>query len=126
MVDIGQKHANIRFMNDSKALYRRFGELVRKHRLEAGLKQEEVADRVGLARTSITNIEKGRQKVLLHQLYDLASAVSTTPASLLPEPVHSDRSAELEQMLSKLPGAKDTTDDERDWIKRVIEHPRKN
>jgi transcriptional regulator with XRE-family HTH domain len=47
--------------------------------------QQAVADRVGLTRTSITNIERGAQHISLHQLYLLAAAVGLQPAELLPK-----------------------------------------
>ncbi len=106
-------------MTDMDTLYRRFGELVRQHRRALRLTQEKVGSRVGLSRTSITNIEKGRQKVLLHQLYDLAAAIETTPASLLPEPLQIDRAAEFERELR----ARGATEDELDWIKQVVQLP---
>ena len=45
-------------------LYKEFGQRLRKAREDAQLTQKEVADRVGLKRTSITNIERGRQVTL--------------------------------------------------------------
>ena len=76
-------------------LYEEFGLRFRKRRNEAGLTQSQVAERVGLTRTSITNIERGRQHIMLHQLFLLASAVGSKPEELLPdtEPV-------LEKLLS--------------------------
>ncbi len=67
-----------------EGLYREFGEILRSYRKAAGLTQSEVAERVQLQRTSITNIEKGRQHVPLHQVFRLASAVGAEPADLLP------------------------------------------
>jgi transcriptional regulator with XRE-family HTH domain len=46
--------------------------------------QEELAGLVSLTRTSITNVEKGRQKLLLHTLSDIAEALEVDLASLLP------------------------------------------
>ena len=71
-------------MTGTDSLYARLGDLVRLHRKRIGVTQAEVGKRIGLSRTSITNIEKGRQKILLHQLYDIATALQTTPESLLP------------------------------------------
>jgi len=53
--------------------------------MDADLTQQDVAERVGLTRTSITNIERGAQHIGLHQLYLLAAAVGLEPAQLLPE-----------------------------------------
>jgi transcriptional regulator with XRE-family HTH domain len=66
-------------------LYREFGQHFREVRKAVGLTQEHVAERVGLTRTSVTNIERGRQHISLHQLYLLAAAVGRQPAELLPD-----------------------------------------
>jgi transcriptional regulator with XRE-family HTH domain len=68
-----------------ETLYRAFGRVLREAREEAGLTQREVADRVGLTRTSITNIERGNQHIALHQLFLLAGAVGVEAPKLLPE-----------------------------------------
>ena len=62
-----------------------FGRGLRKARVEAELTQRELASRVGLARTSITNIERGTQPVSLHHLFVLSSAVGVRPEALLPD-----------------------------------------
>jgi transcriptional regulator with XRE-family HTH domain len=56
-------------------VYRALGFAVARRRKELALTQAEVAKQIGLARASLANIESGRQKVLLHQLYLLASAL---------------------------------------------------
>lgn len=65
-------------------LYVEFGARVRRIRTGAGLTQEQLAERVGLSRTAITNIEKGKQHVALHQLLDIATALGVPTQSLLP------------------------------------------
>lgn len=67
------------------ALYSRFGSRLRTARKDAGLTQQDLAERVGLTRTSITNIESGAQHISLHQLYLLAAAVGLPPAEMLPD-----------------------------------------
>jgi transcriptional regulator with XRE-family HTH domain len=47
-------------------VYRRLGLLIRYWRLERGMTQQQLADRMRLLRTSICNIETGRQRFLLH------------------------------------------------------------
>jgi DNA-binding XRE family transcriptional regulator len=49
-----------------EVVYRRLGEWVRRARKLRGLRQEDVDALMGLTRTSIVNIEAGRQRVLLH------------------------------------------------------------
>ncbi|MEY9981435.1 MULTISPECIES: helix-turn-helix domain-containing protein [Bradyrhizobium] len=67
-------------------LYRLFGDRVRELRETRSVTQEELARRVQLSRASITNIEKGRQRVLLHQLIEIADALDAKPSELMPSP----------------------------------------
>ncbi|HEY1914284.1 MAG TPA: helix-turn-helix transcriptional regulator [Streptosporangiaceae bacterium] len=66
--------------------YEFFGQRIRNARLEQGLNQETLGHRVGLERSSISNIEKGRQRVQLHMLLDFATALEVEPTQLLPDP----------------------------------------
>lgn len=65
-------------------IYRIFGSRLRELRDEKGVTQEQLAKRVDLSRTSITNIEKGRQRVMLHQLVELAEALESDVSDLMP------------------------------------------
>src|SRR4051794_29846680 len=67
-------------------LYVEFGRLVRELRKQADLSQSAFAARVGLGRTSITNIELGQQHIPLHALYPIAAALGVSPDALLPKP----------------------------------------
>ena len=62
-----------------------FGRRLRHLRDEADLTQEALATASGLSRTSIVNIECGRQGVSLATLYGLARALGCEPQTLLPE-----------------------------------------
>jgi transcriptional regulator with XRE-family HTH domain len=98
---------------DHVDFYRTVGHLIKTTRDKSGLTQEALASRVGLTRTSITNIEKGRQKLLLHTLCDLASELGVAPAALLPEaPPATDRA--IDELLKGRPKK------EREWIKSAI------
>jgi len=66
-------------------IYLDFGRRLRRARREASLTQDALGKRVGLSRTSITNIEQGNQHVGLHLLYELAKAVGVRPVDLLPD-----------------------------------------
>lgn len=61
-----------------------FARNLRGRRDAAGISQESLAERASLSRTSIVNIEKGRQGVSLGTLYRLAEALALDPAALLP------------------------------------------
>lgn len=72
-------------MISEQDLYRAVGERVREARKGVNLTQDQLAQRVGLERSSITNIERGHQRVPLHVLYAIASALSEDPRKLIPE-----------------------------------------
>jgi transcriptional regulator with XRE-family HTH domain len=72
-------------MNDHKAFYRQVGQKIRAARKEIGLSQEGLAKAIGLKRPSMSNIEKGRQNILLHTLYDIAETLGTDTNALMPD-----------------------------------------
>jgi transcriptional regulator with XRE-family HTH domain len=74
---------------DSK-LYRVFGSRLRALREEKSVTQEELARRVELSRTSITNIEKGRQRIMLHQVVELAEALDADLGALIAPALQQD------------------------------------
>lgn len=65
-------------------IYIQIGEVIRSKREVIGLTQDELAARVGLTRTSITNIEKGRQRTQVHTLYAIAEVLKTSLCDFLP------------------------------------------
>lgn len=67
------------------SFYEEVGQRIRDYRDESGLTQEALATQIALTRTSITNIEKGRQKILIHTLVDIANTLGKSPLDLLPE-----------------------------------------
>jgi transcriptional regulator with XRE-family HTH domain len=72
-------------VNDQGSFYAEIGRRVRLARERLGLTQDSLATQVMLSRTSVTNIEKGRQKVLAHTICRLAGALNVLPAELLPD-----------------------------------------
>ena len=72
-------------MNDHADFYKKVGEVIRAKRKERGLSQEGLAKAVGLKRPSMSNIEKGRQNILLHTFYDIADTLNVNASALLPE-----------------------------------------
>lgn len=64
--------------------YRLLGKSLASARQAAKLTQAKLAAVVGLSRTSIANIESGRQPVQVHLLVRIAEALGKEPGSLLP------------------------------------------
>lgn len=69
---------------DDTLLYRIIGERLKQRRLEANVTQAQLAEAAGVLRTSITNIEAGRQKPPLHLLYKMCMALDMEVSSVIP------------------------------------------
>ena len=69
-------------MYDSIEIQAQLGVRIRERRRELGLTQESLAERAGLSRPSIANVEAGRQNMGLRQLVSLAGALDVDVAAL--------------------------------------------
>lgn len=96
-------------------LYELVGQRIQTLRRERGFTQSQLADAVSMTRTSITNLEHGRQGVVLQTLYDLAEALKVEPADLLPS------MSELHLPLSRKPKATTEADGLKDFERRWVE-----
>lgn len=56
---------------------------IRKSRIAHGLQQQELADTIGITRTSISNIEHGKQALSLAMFCRIADALNENPSELL-------------------------------------------
>ena len=65
-------------------IYKMFGRRLRELREKNRVPQEELATLSGLTRSSIANIENGKQRVMLHQLLKFAEALRVDLATLVP------------------------------------------
>ena len=64
--------------------YREFGQMLKAARKKAGLTQAGLAKTTGMSRSSIANVETGRQRIHLHALFGLAYSLRVRAAELLP------------------------------------------
>lgn len=71
-------------MINQDRLYSFIGEQLKSHREKQGLTQGDLAGLVRLERTSITNIEGGKQKLPIHVLYGVCKALGIAPSDVLP------------------------------------------
>lgn len=60
-----------------------FGRNLRRLRSEAGLTQATLAERMGVDRAHVSNMERGLQNVTLLTMWDAAQAIGVSPARLL-------------------------------------------
>lgn len=91
-----------------------FGRLLHEARIARSLSQQVLATISGLSRTSIANIEAGRQGVSLEVLMNLADALQVSPADLLPKST-SPLAPPLPDRLTKGLGH-----DEEAWVHRIV------
>ena len=76
-------------MNVEK-IYKDAGELVRYRRILLDISQTEMGKRLGMTRTTVTNLEAGRQRIPLHLLYKVAKILHIPIYSLIPENTEAD------------------------------------
>ena len=72
---------------DSQRLYTEVGKRIKNRRRHFQWTQETLAQRLGLSRASLANIEIGRQKLLLHRLYHIAATLEVEIIDLLPSTI---------------------------------------
>lgn len=65
-------------------MYGLIGATIRSKRRERDWSQELLAQQLGISRAALANIEAGRQRILVHQLYAFAEALDLKPDQLLP------------------------------------------
>ena|SRR5438093_13679436 len=69
-------------------VYRLIGKKVKDLRIlrEPRMSQQSLAKELGLSRVSIVNIERGRHRIQVHQIFDLARALGVNAHDLIPVP----------------------------------------
>lgn len=53
-------------------------------RIKKGMNQDELADLLGMSRTSISNIEQGRQQISIKRLYQICTKLDVKSSEILP------------------------------------------
>lgn len=81
------------------ALYKRIGSTVKFKRRALGLTQQQLAKQLGISRASLANIETGRQRILVHQLYELATQLNVNVSGLLPKSSEVDALQTVDDLL---------------------------
>lgn len=104
---------------DEEAIYRAFGQAVAERRNAIDKTQERVARDVGLSRASLANIERGKQRVFLHQILALANALELSSAhEIVPARVVSTRSgAKADVTMS---GAKNLSRNQKMIVNNIV------
>lgn len=80
-------------------IYLIIGRKIKETRTRLGITQTELARKIGMVRTSLTNIESGGQKLPIHMLYKIASFLKVPVSNLLPE--MKEEEIDIETLLNK-------------------------
>lgn len=97
------------------SIYVEAGRRIRDIRRASGISQERLASAIGLSRTSITNIERGRQKLLLHTVSEIAAILKVPVHDLVPN--RSDMKSKIDAQLPS-----DTSPKLRKLISSIVEN----
>lgn len=79
------------------------------------LSQQALADAVGISRASVVNVERGRHRVQIHVLYEIARVLGVEPRDLLPPLTSSLGASELPPFITKQLGPR-----ERSAVERLV------
>ncbi len=96
-------------------VYQVIGARIRARRTDLGLTQTELGQHVGLTRSSIANIEAGRQRAMIHTIMQLANQLDLEPAQLFPEVEHDNRMQN--RLTERLEGQPEST---YDFVRSVV------
>lgn len=104
---------------DEGAIYRAFGQAVAARRRAIPKTQEQVAREIGLSRASLANIERGSQKVFLHQILALSKALDLESAHEI-VPTKAPERAKGTREEVKFSGAKDLSRNQKALVTSLV------
>lgn len=93
------------------------GDRIRGARSASRMTQAQLAASLGLARSSIANIESGRQRLPLHVFVLIAETLNINVAELLPDVSESQHAPELSNMDERL---QDADESSRDFVESAL------
>ena len=100
VIQVGRDGRQITAM--THAVYALVGAAIKARRESIGMSQDVLASKVGLSRTSVTNIERGRQSVFVHQLISFAEALGIDAPELLPDELPDVYTQKAEPVLAEV------------------------
>ncbi|RFZ92944.1 XRE family transcriptional regulator [Mucilaginibacter conchicola] len=85
-----------------EVFYEKIGERIRNYRLTAGINQEVFSELLNMTRSSVVNIEKGRQRPSLYLLITIANILKVDYIDLVPVELNIERVEQHEQTLREV------------------------
>jgi transcriptional regulator with XRE-family HTH domain len=102
-------------MNNEDKFYLELGKRIRRARIEQNLTQQQLADSLSLTRTSITNIERGAQRPLVHTVATIASELKVPVSTIIPPYGPSATQPKIETLIGKT-----TSPEERKFLHSAL------
>jgi transcriptional regulator with XRE-family HTH domain len=102
--------------SDTTLFYKSLGDFVRQRRRKLQFTQAALAAKLAMSRASIANIETGRQKLLVHQLHQLAVALGLPAVDLLTAGIGESEDRDI----ANIPLPKDLTPKQKAQISRLF------
>ncbi len=103
-------------------LYERIGKEIKHFREQLNLTQSDLAERIGVTRTSISNLESGRQRVPIDTLFAICEVLRIEPRDILPT-IEEARKMQRGFNVDEIKENFDTQS--ADWILKLIGDPTK-
>lgn len=69
---------------DVEGVYQHIGRVIKRQRRDKKLLQQDLAERLEISRPSICLLEKGKQRVMMHDLPKIARAIGVKVIELVP------------------------------------------
>ena len=77
-------------MSVIEPVYLKIGNKIEKLRETRGVTQDVLARNLDVTRAAISSMERGKQRILIHQLVAIASVLGVKTGDLLPDDLHSE------------------------------------
>lgn len=101
-------------------LYKIIGERIfEKRKLRDDMSQEQLASAVGLTRSSISKIEKGKQRFPVDTLYSIANKLQLNVFSLLPTAEEVESYISDLNQISLFSSTEELEPKEREWLEKI-------
>lgn len=107
-------------MINLEAFYVELGRRIRTARIRQNLTQKQLGDLLLLNRTSITNIEKGKQKILAHMLIEIADKLNISVDELISNQYRNNNTNKFSHLLNE-----NKSPEELDFLESVLNKAKK-
>lgn len=95
---------------------KKIGNTIKSQRVNAGLTQSELAEKVGISSSAIGMYEQGRRTPPVDVLYDISNALNVSFIDLVPEVNEKENTYQINTIAAHLPKGVELTEEERNEL----------